>query len=299
MGNTKKIAMAFIVFSAMTTEGSAQTTNTLPTYNLTPALPASPTNPASGQVYTPSATSGPVIPPHAPNYVEAGMNYYGVSNHYGNWFGQFINLQYQYNEWNRWSFGVQNQEAFHDQGVSGYIANRHVFNEDWFSNVGVSLGSNATFLPRYRVDADINRQLLEGRNLVATVGMTVDKANDIYDDQAVLFGMTYYLPAPWIIQGNVRFNNSTPGNVVSPSFSAAVTTGYNQDYFLTARYTIGREAYQLLGSNNIVNSFTGNTVGVNWRQWVDSDWGFNVGTEYYTNRYYNRTGGTISVFKQF
>ncbi len=253
---------------------------------------------ANAAVSTP-ATDSEYIPPLIPNYIEAGFNYYNVTHNYGNSFGQFVNAQYQTDPWNRWSAGLQHAQAFHDQGEAASLANNHTFNEDWYSDVGVSVGSPASFLTRYRGDASLSRRWLENRNFITSLGFTYDKANKTYSDRTIHLNFAYYFLSPWVIQTGFNLNDSTPGNVIAPSAFIALTYGYQGKYFLTARYGFAHEAYQLLNSGNIQNSFTSHTMGANWRQWLGSDWGFNLGTEFYINPYYTRTGGIVSVFKEF
>ena len=234
-----------------------------------------------------------------PNYIEAGINYYNVTNGYGNSFGQFVNVQYQLDPWNRLSSGVQHAQAFHDSGESFSLGDTHIFDEDWYGDIGGSVASNATFLPKYRVDASLSRKWLDERNFITTVGVTWDEADKTYVDHTLHLGVAYYFPSAWVIQAGVNINDSTPGSVIAPSAFTALTYGYQGHYFLTGRVGVAREAYEILNSGDIQNSFNSQTIGTNWRQWVGDDWGFNLGTEFYTNPYYNRIGGTASVFKEF
>lgn len=239
------------------------------------------------------------IPAVVPNYIEAGINYYNVTNNFGNSFGQFINVQYQTDPWNRWSAGVQHARAFRDEGQAASIGNTHIFNKDWYSDVAASIGSSATFLTRYRVDGSLSRRWLDAGNFITTVGGTWDKANDIYSDRTLRLSAAYYFPSAWVVQAGFNLNHSNPGGVFAPSGFGALTYGFQGRYFLTGRYGFAREAYQLLNSGNIVNSFNSQTIGGNWRQWVGADWGFNLGVELYNNPFYTRTGGIVSVFKEF
>ena len=96
-----------------------------------------------------------------------------------------------------------------------------------------------------------------------------------------------------------RTDRTSPGGDFGYSTFAALTHGYNKQYFLTGRVGYGREAYQLLSGNRIVNKFNSHNFGLNWRHWLGDDWGYNLGSEYYKNPTYHRLGGTASVFKEF
>lgn len=234
-----------------------------------------------------------------PDYVEAGINFHNVTNDQGDWFGQFANAQYQTDPQNRWNANILHQQAFHDTGTFVGVGNTHTFNEDWFSDVGFGMGSNAVILPRYRADAAINRKLLPDGNLIATLGTTWMKASQTYTSWGLFTGLSYYFEGPWNVQAGLRSDRSTPGGVYATSGFLATTYGYTKRHYLTARAGYGREAYQLLGAGNITSAFNSSTFGLNWRQWIGESWGYNVGTEYYHNPTYNRTGGTFSVFKEF
>ncbi|NDF12691.1 MAG: YaiO family outer membrane beta-barrel protein [Proteobacteria bacterium] len=256
----------------------------------TPSIPSANTRVISTEPY---------VPPTSQNLIEAGINYHHVTNDLGNWFGQFLNVQYQTDAWNRWSLSLLNQQAFTDEGQSIAIGNTHIINEDWYTTAGIAFGTDASFLTKYRVDVALNKKWLEGKNLITTAGLTYSKAQETYDDKGLLLSAVYYTPSPWIIQGGVRFNISDPGSVFSPSVFSALTYGYNKRYFVTGKLGMAREAYQLIGPGAIVNSFNSYNGGLDYRQWLGKDWGFNVGTEYYTNPAYDRLGGTLSVFMEF
>ena len=243
-----------------------------------------------------ASTPAPVI---GSGYAEAGANSYAVSNNVGDWFGQFANGQVQVTEKDRLSAQVLHQKAFHDKGVFVGVGNNHTFDDKWSTDVSAGMGSGASFLPRYRADAALNRRWLEKGNLVTTVGTTWTRATQTYSSIGLFLGANYYTNSPWILQAGIRTDRSSPGGVYGTSGYTGVTYGYNKRYLLSGRVGYGREAYQLLGVNSITNAFNSHTFGLNWRQWVGQTWGFNVGGEYYKNPSYDRTGGTFSLFKEF
>lgn len=239
------------------------------------------------------------IPITGPNYIEAGVNYHNVSNNQGDWFGQFINAQIQTDPKNRWNAQLQHQEAFHDEGYFVGVGNMHTFDETWFSEVGVGVGSEASFLPRFRADAALSRRWLDGGNLVTTAGLSYSKASETYSSYGILLGASYYFNSPWVLQVGIRSDMSNPGQEIGTSGFAAVTYGHYKNFYITGRVGYAREAYQLIGPVNITNAFNSHNAGLNLRKWVDEDWGVNLAGEYYKNPYYHRTGGIFSVFKEF
>ncbi len=232
-------------------------------------------------------------------YVEAGANVHNVSNNQGDWFGQFVTGQVQVTEKDLVNAHVLHQEAFHEKGEFVAMGDRHTIDDKWSTDVSAGMGSGASFLPRFRADAALNRTWLEGHNLVTTVGTTWMKASQIYSSVGMFVGANYYFSGPWIAQLGLRTDRSTPGGVFATSGTAALSYGYNKRFLLTGRVGYGREAYQLVGVAPVTNAFNSHNFGLNWRQWIGNDWGFNVASEYYTNPSYNRTGGTLSFFKEF
>ncbi len=232
--------------------------------------------------------------------VEAGANYHNVTDGFGDWFGQYIRGEIQTDRNDRWNAEALHQREFGSTGFYGAIGNTHVFNEDWYSVVNIGAGADADFLPRYRVDAFINRKWLSKRQLVTTIGLGEYKAMDGHRDRSLFLGSSYYFQTvPWIIQGGIRFNNSDPGSVNSTSHFVAVTQGRNKEHFITLRYGFGEEAYQIIDSGQTLSDFDSQVVSLQVKKWVGEDWGFNTQAERYHNPNYDRTGFTFGLFKEF
>jgi len=241
----------------------------------------------------------PIVPFKPSGYGEAGGNYNSVSHNYGNWLGEYLKGEVQTDPSNRWNAEILNQREFRSTGVYGNIGNTHIFNEDWFGSVTAGAGDGGLYLPRYRFDAFINKKWLEDRQLITTLGVGMDKAMDPHRDASVFLGATYYFKTPWIIQGGIRLNNSNPGNINSTSQFIAVTQGENKKHFITLRYGFGHEAYQVIGPGQVLSDFPSQQVSLELRQWVGSDWGFNLSGERYHNPNYDRTGINIGLFIEF
>jgi len=257
-------------------------------------------NPASHSTPLPAAAA-PAAAFVSSGYVEVGGDVDSVSHDYGNWAGEYLKGEVQTDPDNRWNSEVLNQTEFKSTGVYGNIGNTHTFNRDWFSSVTVGAGDGGVYLPRYRVDAFINKKWLEDRQLITTLGLGGDKAMDSHSDASVYMGATYYFKSPWIVQGGIRFNDSNPGGVYSTSQFAAITQGADKDHFLTLRYGFGREAYQVVGpaTTQVLTDFPSQQASLDWRQWVGDSWGFDTLAERYHNPNYNRTGLTLGIFKEF
>lgn len=231
--------------------------------------------------------------------VEAGAGGSALSNHFGRWYGQYLKGEYQSDPQNRWSGEFWNQKEFGDSGIYGAIGNTHVFNDEWFSSVNIGSSSGGFFLPRYRVDAFINKKWLEQKQLITTLGVGVYKATDVHRDESLFLGGTYYFNSPWIVQGGVRFNTSNPGSVHSTSQFLAVTQGRDKQRFVTLRYGFGEEAYQIVGAGQNLSEFHSQIISLELKQWFRDDMGMTVHTERYFSPNYDRNGVLVGLFKEF
>ncbi len=232
-------------------------------------------------------------------FVEAGMNYYGLTNGQENWFGQYLRGAVDVAHQNIWTFEVVHQEEFDDDGTFFSLGNTHVFNPDWYSNVSVGTSAGGFFWPRIRADAFLSRKWLDKRNLVTTIGFGYYDSKDVHYDFNAFIGATYYFDSPWIVEIGLHYNFSQPGNITAPGPFAAVTYGRNKDYYLVLRVGIGREAYQIVGPDEAITDFASQVVTLTWRQWLTREWGFKLQTEYYHNPFYQRAGFEIGIFRDF
>lgn len=238
------------------------------------------------------------------DFIEVGGNVSSVTNNQGNWSGQHIRGEIQTDPKNRWNAAVQHQRKFRQNGNYVAVGNVHEFNKDYFSDVTLGVGQGI-FMPRFRGDAFLNRKWLERRNLITTFGIGGNDNYDSHSDVSAFLGASYYFDAPWVLQGGVRLTRGNPGGIYSASSFLALTYGHQNDYFLTARYGFGKEAYQVIGPGRALVDFNSQIVSLNWKQWVqkstadEKGWGFDVTGEYYDNPTYSRTGLTFGVFKEF
>jgi len=231
--------------------------------------------------------------------VEVGGNIHTLNSGYPNWSGEYLKGEYKSDTDNVWNAMLLNQRQFGSTGYYGSVGNTHVIDEDWFTNLSVGGSTSGVFLPTYRVDGFINRKWLDRRQLITTLGMGYYKSRDSYTDNSLFVGATYYFESPWILQGGVRFNRSTPGRVYSMSEFIALTHGREGERLLTGRYGFGKEAYQVIGPGNVLSEFHSHTASLQWRQWVEENWGFDLLGETYFSRNYDRKGINGGVFLEF
>ncbi len=188
---------------------------------------------------------------------------------------------------------------FGESGKYLGLSDTYTFNSDWFASLAVGAGDGAAYLPRYRVDGFVNRKLLTARNLIATLGAGYYRAPDGHTDRSASIGATYYFSQPWIVQGEVRFNNSSPGSVRTRQQFLAATWGRDKQTQVTARHAWGTEGYQSIGAGATLVDFRSRQTSLALRHWLGPQWGLMGSVERYSNPFYRRNGATLGLFWQF
>lgn len=264
-----------------------------------PGLPSYSTNmPAQTTTNAPTIAAQPT--PHANiGYAEAGAEIHSLTGNYPNWSGVYAKGEAKSSNSDSWNIETVSQRKFDDGGFYGAIGNTHTFNENWFSNLTFGAGRDAFFLPKYRIDGFLNHKWGNKKQFITSIGIGFYKAMQIYEDKNISLGAAYYFDSPFILQGGIRFNRSSPGSVDAVSGWGAITEGRDKKHFITLRYGYGEEAYELLGENIAINNFYSHDVSLNWRQWLGEDWGLNLRGEFYHNPSYVRRGIALGIFREF
>lgn len=194
---------------------------------------------------------------------------------------------------------ISAQRRFDKDGVFVGVSDTYTFDEDMYASLALGAGDGAFFLPRYRVDATLYRKLLADRRLVSSVGLGYYSAPDGHADRSLALGLVYYFDAPWIAEGGVRFNSSTPGAIRTHQQFVALTYGHVKQDIVTARYGWGGEGYLTLASNSQLVNFKSREASLNWKHWFNPRSGVILGANTYTNPLYKRTGFSVGVFHDF
>jgi YaiO family outer membrane protein len=187
---------------------------------------------------------------------------------------------------------------FHTSGAYVGLMDTVTLDADWYASVAAGAGDGAFYLPRYRLDAFINRKVLPARNLVLSLGAGHYRAPDGHIDRSVAIGAQYYFTSPWIVQAAVRFNESDPGSVRARQQAIAVTYAGEGKSQVVARYGWGREAYLAIGPAASLVDFASREANVQWRYWLDRGRGISLAAEHYRNPAYERTGILLGFFTE-
>lgn len=234
-----------------------------------------------------------------PDYVEAGINYYDLDSGFSDWQGVFVRGSWQQDENNIWDAEILYQQRYDAWGTYFVAGLTHIFNPDWYGSLHVGSSDGAFFFPKIRVDAFINRKVLDERNLVLTLGLGYEEAQQVNTDRRLYLGASYYFDEPFVIEGGILFNRSSPGPENSERYRVALTYGRVFERYIIAEIDWGTEAYQYIAEDVSIMDFKSELVALTWREWVQRDWGFAVRGELYQSDYYDRNGIELSVFKHY
>lgn len=221
-----------------------------------------------------------------------------LTNGFGNWRDVTLKGAYGLDK-HLFQGELSAHRRFGEDGVFLGLSDTYTFNEDWYGSLAVGVGDGAFYLPRYRVDGTIYRKFLPNRNLVGSVGLGYYKAPGGNSDQSISLGAAYYFEAPWIVEGGIRLNRSSPGSVDTQQQFVAVTYGRNKQDLVTARYGWGDEGYLAVAANRQLVNFESREASVSWRHWLNPRTGVLVGANRYSNPSYRRSGVTVGVFHDF
>lgn len=221
-----------------------------------------------------------------------------LSNGFGNWRDATLRGAYELGP-HVLQMELSSKREFGENGNFLGLADTYTFDKDWYGSLSIGAGDGAFYLPRVRVDASLYRKFLPKRNLVGSVGVGYYDAPAGNTDRNINFGGTYYFDTPWIIEGGIRFNRSSPGAIRTHQEFASVTYGRTRQYLITARYGRGGEGYQTIASNVQLVNFQSNEASLAWRHWTSNDSGFLLSAERYNNPNYKRRGLNVGLFHQF
>lgn len=218
---------------------------------------------------------------------------------YPNWSNQYLRGWFAPSTSDAIIAEVVHAKEFNDTGTFVGIGDTHTFNEDWYASLAMGTSDGGVFFPKLRADGFINKKWGAAKNLISVVGLSYYKAKDEHRDHGYSLGFVYYADAPFTVEGAVRWNTSTPGDVTSRNQFIAVTQGRSKQHYVTLRVQSGVEAYQATGAETALVNFFSREYSLAWRQWFSENAGINLVGEHYVNPSYQRNGVSIGVFREF
>ncbi len=244
--------------------------------------------------------SRPLLPataqsPSGASWIEVGGFYQGVTGGFGDWNGAYARAVLTGSR-NVWYLETKAQEAFHDRGVYGSLANVHTFSDRVYTQLGIGAGTGEFVFPDLRLDASLSLKLGSARSLILTGGGTLVDAKSGFEDRALFGSLTWYASGSVLLEGGARVNWSDPGWVPSARGTGALSIGRSGRSLLTLRGSAGTEGYQLTGASQTLRKFRSQEAGAVWRQWFSRGIGVVLGADWYHNPFYTRAGFSLGLF---
>ncbi len=237
-------------------------------------------------------------PNNLPRTLELSTGFQNLSDGFGSW--RDVTL--------RGTYGLPSHllqaelslnRRFDMNGAFVGLSDTYTVNEDYYTNIAAGFGDGAFYLPRYRIDATLNKKWLSGRNLVTSVGAGFYKAPDGHSDSSISLGLVYYFDAPLIAEGGVRLNSSNPGAIKTQQQFIALTYGRDKQDLVTVRHGWGSEGYQSITASKQLVNFASAETSISWRHWVAPRTGVMLGANRYSSPFYNRSGLNVGIFHDF
>jgi YaiO family outer membrane protein len=242
---------------------------------------------------------------NGPGYLEIGGSHSSLTGNNANWDDFYLRTTVSGGR-NTLNAEIDRQARFADNGWFGTLGLTRTLSEAWYAQFSAGGSVGGFFLPRYRIDALMNRKLLQRRQLVATAGLGFDQSKTVNKDIRGEIGATYYFQYPIVLQGGFTWTHASPGNILARTQYIAATQGYDKEHYISLRYEWGREGYEVIGgptltapAYNVLFDFPVHDVVATWRQWIGPAWGLNFNLEQHQEPAYHRLGGSAGVFLDF
>jgi YaiO family outer membrane protein len=194
---------------------------------------------------------------------------------------------------------LSSQQHFQTHGNFAGLSDTYTFSSDWYGSLAVGAGNGAFFLPRYRVDAFLNKKWFAEKNLVTFIGLGRYRAPDGHVDRSTSLGFISYFSIPLVLEGGIRRNLSDPGSVSSQQRYLAASYGQHGESLFVARHGWGTEGYLPIAPGSGLVGYASRETTLSWRQWTSQRSGVGVELHRYRNSLFQRKGATLTLFHNF
>ena len=194
---------------------------------------------------------------------------------------------------------VLEERKFGQRGGVAALAWVHVLSPEWYAIATGAAGHGGPNWARWRVDAQLSRKWLAARQLVTSAALYHASFDNDRSDQGLRLSATWYTALPAVLELGTAINLSQPGRVRSQMPYASATFGREGAWYLSARVSSGREAYQAIGAGQQLVDFHSDSLSLGWRQWLGRTWGLTAQAEHYRNPTYRRSTAGLGVFVQW
>jgi YaiO family outer membrane protein len=245
----------------------------------------------------PAALAQDVLPP-ARNMVEFGTMLHRYSDGIDPWNGIYLRTQIASGARNLWLGEVVAEDRLGEQAFAYKV--EYVLDQPrWFARAGFRTSTSGIYNPEWRTDLRLGVKTGPERRLLLMGSGFHQKIRDGHKDTGFAAEVQYYGGPAWIVQGAARWTYSTPGDVWSRYFDAALTLGRYGKRNVTLHGAFGTEAYQIIGPLDILVDFDSWMARLVWREWLSRKVGFTVSGIWYENDYYTRGGVEAGLFIHF
>ncbi|QOL48147.1 YaiO family outer membrane beta-barrel protein [Massilia litorea] len=194
---------------------------------------------------------------------------------------------------------LSSQQHFRVHGNFAGISDTYVFSPDWYGSLALGVGDGSFFLPKYRIDAFLNKKWLASKSLVTSIGFGRYRAPDGHVDRSTSLGLIYYFAIPLVLEGGIRRNISDPGAVSSRQKYVAATYGEHGKQLFIARHGWGTEGYLPFAPGSSLVGYPSHETSLSWRYWTSRRSGIAIEAHRYANSLFRRKGVTVSAFHDF
>lgn len=234
--------------------------------------------------------------------IEMQAGHHRLSNGYANWQEASVRGDYRLDQ-HLWSAELLHADRFSERGSFVGLQDRVHIAPRWDVSVAYGVGDGANWLPRDRIDGFVHHTWGSHNNWVTHLGAGYYRASDEHRDRWGSLGLSVWLEphvrTPLVVQGEVRWAQSNPGQVGTRQQFLALTWGHHGATQITARHGWGREGWQSLGDAIAITDFASRQDTLSVQHWVSSEWGFKLTADHYRNDSYNRRGVQLAVFREW
>lgn len=202
-----------------------------------------------------------------------------------------------------WGMDLLYADRFAETGTYAGLQDTFRIAPSWRASVGYGVGNNVNWLPEHRLDGYLHHTWGARDNWITHLGLGEYQAHDTHRDRWGSIGLSAYLDTerfgPWVVQGEVRWTRSNPGQVATRQQFFALTWGQHRVDRITWRHGWGREGWQALGDATVLADFASRQDTLSWQHWFSPEWGIRLSADHYRNDQYHRTGLGFGVFREF
>ncbi len=230
--------------------------------------------------------------------IESGVRYDNLSNSLDTWKSVHIKGFTHTSPNDYWHGEANFANKLDENGFLYALMYRRTISDDWFGVVSGATSSGGFFNPRYMIATQVGRKFAKGK-LISILGGGIYRAKDEHRDVFTTAEAVFYAPHGIVFQGGVRLNISSPGDAFSRYHNLSITKFKSSSYQVGAQVGFGNEAYEIIDPLTIYTDFNSWNTSLTGRAWIKNGWGVQASVSYYESDFYNRTGVSLGVFREF